>query len=209
MFYSTIALTALMSLASAAPSSVLAAPPQFGFQESAKFDDLSALPAAVTAVGSYSHLYYQGFNVVSQGITDTQLVGVKAQSPSNVAAVDPLSETFQGQASLLTDYDDSNTTSFDLQSFYFGCVLAEANSITSTPQTCSLTITGFAGQNNAVATQSAQFTSSGTLQQMKKVTLKSSFKKLTSVTFDLSSTTTALVTDDFSYVYYTKDGKAH
>jgi len=57
---------------------------------------------------------------------------------------------------IYTDYDDSITDYFDLQSFYFGCVLATQETEAGVPVSCDVTVTGYKNQEQ-VASQTVSF----------------------------------------------------
>lgn len=75
----------------------------------------------LSPVGDYKYLEYQGFSVGTEELLGVQIFGVTPQSAPNVAYSDAISDTFTGPA-LLADYDGSKTKSFDLKSFYYGCI---------------------------------------------------------------------------------------
>lgn len=185
-----------------------------------KFDDLTALPAAAAPVGTYKGLLYQGFNLASQGAAGVQVAGVSAHSPPNIAASDNLSRATSGSPTALKV--TGKTVTFSLYDFYFGCVLAyvfhslvlmnemltlsfsEENSLTATPTSCSVTLTGYRG-SKAVVQQTVKFTANGQLLQPMVLAKLKGFNLLTQVTLVTSNpTTTALLTDDYYYTYFTK-----
>lgn len=58
------------------------------------------------------------------GLAGIPVSGVKPHSKPNVAASGLLTELTQGQVAIYADYPGSTTNTFDLESFYFGCVVA-------------------------------------------------------------------------------------
>lgn len=60
------------------------------------------------------------------------------------------SELLAGTPMLTTNYQDSRTQSFSLESFYFGCVTTAA-ALTSVPSACDVTVTGYRGSDNSVS----------------------------------------------------------
>ena len=67
------------------------------------------------------------------------------------ATISHRQETLTGTAMLTTNYPNSNTTSFDLYSFYFGTTLTTANALTNLPMEGLLSITGYQGNDNQVS----------------------------------------------------------
>ena len=84
-----------------------------------QFDYQVSLPVAGVTIGVYDQIYYQGFVVVNE-----QNAGIIAHSAPNAITHDPVGGTVIGPAALLTNYTGSTVSSFDLQSFYFGCTTA-------------------------------------------------------------------------------------
>ena len=52
---------------------------------------------------------------------------------------------------ITTNYPNTNTTSFSLQDFYFGCVVNLLNSESDVPMACNINIAGYKGNDNQVA----------------------------------------------------------
>lgn len=52
---------------------------------------------------------------------------------------------------LTTNFPNSNTASFSLDSFYFGCTTQLANGATALPAACNVQITGYRGSDNSVS----------------------------------------------------------
>ena len=51
---------------------------------------------------------------------------------------------------ITTNYANSQTASFSLESFYFGCVTAVSSEF-SVPSQCDITVTGYRGSDNSVS----------------------------------------------------------
>lgn len=121
-------------------------------QQNANFDDLLQIPGSVLnpIPVPYKGLFFQGATyatVISTGL----LPAIPPHSGKNYAAVGVASETLGGTAMLTTNYPSSNTTSFQLQSFYFGCVLQALNGATAAPAACNINISGYKGSDNTVS----------------------------------------------------------
>ncbi|TKA51589.1 hypothetical protein B0A55_12553, partial [Friedmanniomyces simplex] len=162
----------------------------------------------VTYLGPYNSLYFN-LNALDVG---NGLAGVKPQSAPNVVAFDAIAAATEGDPSILADFDDSTVDSFNLQSFYFGCVVANAETAASVPVDCSITITGYRN-GGEVASQDADFTTGSLLTlvaNMDKVTLSSEFSNVDKVTFAidgvLDSTLDAVLFDNFAYDVTLKQG---
>lgn len=93
---------------------------------------------------------------------------------------------------------------FDLESFYFGCVVNTAATVLGVPTTCTVTISGTTWDKKK-PTQSFTFTPEGLLSDMQKAQVGKQFKGLTEVSFVTSAPTsvlTASLFDDFVYTVY-------
>lgn len=121
---------------------------------------------------------------------------------------------------LTTYYPNSKVQRFDLESFYFGCVVQLANGATAVPNACNIQVTGYQGSDNSVANAkqvcAQQFsynpsTALGPQQQAFSGKVKKCFKDLqfATVTFELPGGQAALQTlagltlDDVKYTTYT------
>ena len=117
---------------------------------------------------------------------------------------------------LTTFYQDSKVDAFDLESFYFGCVIGLAQGATAVPNACNIQITGYRGSDNSVANaqqvcaQQFQYnpsTALGPQQQAFSGPVKKCFKDLqfATVTFTppggqaLIASRLALLLDDIKY----------
>lgn len=67
------------------------------------------------------------------------------------AASGVVSEMTTGTPMLTVNYPASLVTSFDLKSFYFACVSNLANGATALPAQCLISVTGYKGSDNTIA----------------------------------------------------------
>lgn len=84
----------------------------------------------------------------------TGAAGVKPQSAPNVVSFDAIAAATEGEPSIFSDFDDSNAESFTLKSFYFGCIITNAETLASVPVDCTINITGYRN-GEQVASQEA------------------------------------------------------
>ncbi|KAK5692334.1 hypothetical protein LTR17_025384 [Elasticomyces elasticus] len=180
-----------------------------------KFDNVAAgllgsLPVRpVTPLGPYNSLSFNLNTInVGQGVA-----GVKPQSAPNVVTFDAIFKATEGEPSFTSDFDDSIVDSFNFKSFYFGCVVTNAETAASVTDDCSIHITGYR-DGKEVASQDGKFDDGallvGVSATMDKVTLNSGFKNVDKVTFAingvLDSTLDAALLDNFSYDVTLKKG---
>jgi len=78
---------------------------------------------SLTTVGEYKDLYYSGQLLTNLGVAGVRLAGVIPQSGDQVSATGIQGQALAGRAALLAQYDGSETETFDLKKFYYGCVL--------------------------------------------------------------------------------------
>ncbi|KAI6823616.1 hypothetical protein KC327_g6686 [Hortaea werneckii] len=106
----------------------------FSGNSAVKFDNVGAgvglgLPVrALQSLGAYSLLSYNNLAVVNPM---NDLAGLKPFSKPNVLGYDVVF-ALQGQQTITAKYDDSITDAFNLNSFYFGCVVTNAVGVAST-----------------------------------------------------------------------------
>jgi hypothetical protein len=97
----------------------------------------------------YKNLYYQGISFAT-----TVLAGVTPEivphSGTKFAAIG-LPDMLRGTSMLTTNYPSSNIESFQLESFYYGCVIQVLNGDTAVPTVCTINVTGYKGSDNTVA----------------------------------------------------------
>jgi hypothetical protein len=203
--------TAMMAVASALPteSKTTSSKQWYSLDQLARFENAPGLPlVAASPIGIYLDLFWQGMSLAQTGGVQN-LVIVVPNSPSNVAAYSAtdLATLQQGQPAMTTNYGDSTIDHFDLYSFYYGCALSAQASVLGVPQSCTISIKGYADDQatKLVAEQSFQFTV-GLLQanaQMQKANVNSKFKDLKRVNFFVSNDVlvTGLI-DTVSYKVY-------
>lgn len=127
----------------------------------------------------------------------------------------------QGTPTLTTYYPGSTIDSFDLESFYFGCVVQLGQGAAALPQACNVQITGYKGSDNSVSNakqvcsqqfQYAPTTSLATVEQAFSGPVSKSCKNLdfAIITFSLEGgsaalqSLAALVIDDLKYTTCSK-----
>ncbi|KAI7422399.1 hypothetical protein KC336_g8351 [Hortaea werneckii] len=159
----------------------------FSGNSAVKFDNVGAgvglgLPVrALQSLGAYSLLSYNNLAVVNPM---NDLAGLKPFSKPNVLGYDVVF-ALQGQQTITAKYDDSITDAFNLNSFYFGCVVTNAVGVASVPLACSMTVTGFRGQAQ-VAQETVKFTPDGAASNLGPANLRNAgFKNVDSVEFKL------------------------
>ncbi|KAI9652297.1 MAG: hypothetical protein M1831_007083 [Alyxoria varia] len=187
-----------------------------GAPRTSKYDNQKAgllgLPVRpFQSLGTYEGLNYAGIELINVG---TALAGVKAQSAPNVIAFDVLGTSLGGagikKAQISSIYDGSRTDRFDAKSLYFGCVLANAATVLSTPLSCTLTARGLDGQGKERARAKFDFKPSvGTLvANMKKATFGKEFVGIKtlelSVNGGIASLAVATLLDNLETVQYHK-----
>jgi hypothetical protein len=200
--------TALMAAASALPSS-LPTSKWDAISQLARFDNENGIPLVAAApIGIYLDIYWQGMSLVAtMNLQDA--VGVTPNSKPNYAAFSALdtATVMQGQASMMTNYDDSTVDHLDLKSFYYGCAAASEASILGLPTRCDITIKGYADDagTQLVAEEKFGFTTQflQTRAQMLKATPTKKFYGVKRVDFDVSNELlTAGLIDTVMYTVY-------
>ncbi|KAJ8112452.1 hypothetical protein OPT61_g5179 [Boeremia exigua] len=152
----SFALSALVATVAALPTAlkpkICPAVPQ-----NANFDDLRGLPGSIfnSIPTPYKGLLFQGAQYTSvlrtSPLLGTGLVpGVAPNSGNNYAGIQVVSQ-LSGTPMLTVNYASSNIESFQLDSFYFGCVIQLANGVTAIPSACKINVTGYKGTDNNVA----------------------------------------------------------
>ncbi|KAI5362756.1 hypothetical protein Slin14017_G064370 [Septoria linicola] len=119
----------------------------------ANFDDLTGIPGSIVndIPTPYKGLDYVGIGFTTVISTGTGLQpGISPHSGLNYAAINLLTQQ-QGTPTLTTYYPGSNIDSFDLESFYFGCVVQLATGAAAVPTACNVQITGYKGSDNSVS----------------------------------------------------------
>jgi hypothetical protein len=122
-------------------------------RQNANFDDLTGVPGLIfnPIPEPYQGLLFQGADFLTVIRTGTGLLpGVVPHSGDNMAAINVVTQ-LSGTPMLTTNYASSNIESFQLESFYYGCVLQLANRATAVPIACNIYITGYKGSDNTVS----------------------------------------------------------
>jgi hypothetical protein len=93
---------------------------------------------------------------------------------------------------------------FDLTSFYFGCVLDTHANLPPVDTACIITVTGYYAKGGLAPAQTYSFTPTKGLQadQLARVTLPASYAGLLNVTFgvaDVLAAATVLIVDDLAH----------
>ncbi|KAL8688348.1 MAG: hypothetical protein Q9218_005722 [Villophora microphyllina] len=134
------------------------------YEELAHFDDDDKFAPVVAnlPVNKYRRLYYNGFS----GVTITggvQLSGIKPQSPNNAVAYGPLNTAtdIQKRPAVTAVYQGSTINSFDLESFWYGCVSGLENDIANYPIPCEIFLEFIDTSGNSVKKQSFDFGANG------------------------------------------------
>lgn len=133
-----------------------------------KFDNDQGLPAVgVSPINIYLDIFWKGMSLAeTSNVQD--LPGIIPNSPPNFATFSPKNAATltQGTPEMTTVYDDSTVSYLNLYSFFYGCALGLEESLTSVPESCNITITGFDPSGKQVATQTFAFVADGLSQQM-------------------------------------------
>lgn len=164
----TAVILALAALAIAAPSQPLQSAEWKSIpskptttQYESTFDDLEPIAGgliSIEEVGPYNGLDFQGINLITLGLAGQDIAGVSPESPSNVGAYSARSQLLDGATPVITtQYPGSVTDTFDFQKFYFGCVVATAESVASVALGCTVKVQGYRSSNE-VAEQEFTFT---------------------------------------------------
>lgn len=100
----------------------------------------------------------------------------------------------------------TNTKSFSLESFYFGCEVIAAQSAAEVPAACSLTVSGTrAGGLPNVTPQTFNFKPTGALVSQQRSVKLSGFTNLETVTFSLPTVQNVadiILMDNLQYTLY-------
>jgi hypothetical protein len=136
----------------AAVAAVPTGPKQCPFvPRNADFDDLPQIPGTVLnpIPTPYKGLLFQGATYATFVRTGL-LPGVEPHSGNNYAAIGVASE-LGGTPMLTTNYQSSKIQSFQLESFYFSCLVQALNGATAVPSACNINVSGYKGSDNTVS----------------------------------------------------------
>lgn len=81
---------------------------------------------------------------------------------------------------------------YQLQSFYFGCSLSDAQGAATAPVACTVTLTGFDGNNKQVGSQSFSFTPTGAVTSNMQLAKVTKIPKTKLIDFSTAVASTAL-----------------
>ncbi|GIZ44285.1 hypothetical protein CKM354_000748800 [Cercospora kikuchii] len=195
------------------------------------YDSLTTVPAApqLSLVGQYNGLDYKGWTVAQGGLPlpnicllgdrlclATFSYGLKPQSPAKIAATALVQTITQiGLVSLrpfgtISAAPSSGVNSYNLISFYFGCIGNTGESLVSFSSRCTISVTGF--YTTGVQAPTLKFTfvpTSATEAPLTKAVLPASYSAslagLKNVTIgiveaDWTSTLTILGIDDLVHL---------
>lgn len=171
-----------------------------------QYEDAPRLPLVpLSPADQYKGLHYEGFLYVDAGIDGALLTGVKPSSPSTIIASSAVSDLVAGGASRI-DTDGTTTTSFDFESFRFGCsVNPIAVSVVGVPQACTVSVTGYDADGESVANQQFSFVPTGLKSDMAYAELNDDFYELSAVEFTSTSELKPVVAalfDDLTFTLY-------
>ena len=164
------------------------------------------MPVLDTVPVPYQNLNFSSFNFQEAG-TAGIAPGVVPQSAPNYAANGPLDPSRTPMFTI----QGTNTTSFDLESFYYGCLAPTEVSNVQVSTNCTFTATGFKASNGAkVAPVSLTFAASSlTNAAMMEATFGITYSGLKEVTLALTSSPIGtalpvLLVDSVKYVAHVK-----
>lgn len=119
-------------------------------------------------------------------------------TPPNYAIFGNESTVLSGPATI---NQTSSISSFDLDSFWYGCELATATDNVNIPLNCTVDVVGLNSKGRRVARQTLKYTAHGGIRSQAQVQAKfTSFKRLSSVVFNYDSADvlqTGVVFDNF------------
>ncbi|CAK1362891.1 hypothetical protein CB0940_04956 [Cercospora beticola] len=161
------------------------------------YDGLTTVPAVpqLSLIGQYNGLDYKGWTVAQGGLPLPNLCllgdrlclatfsyGLKPQSPAKIAVTGLVQTVTQiGLVSLrpfgtISAVPSQGVNSYNLISFYFGCIGFTAESLVTFSSRCSITVTGF--YTTGVQAPTLKFTfvpTSATESQLTKAVLPASY----------------------------------
>lgn len=156
-------------------------------------------------------------DLISLGVSGAVIAGVRPESSPNVGAYDARADLLDGASpKITTQYPGSVTETFDLEKFYFGCVVATAEAVISAPISCSVRVQGYKA-SIAVADQTFEFNAPllTLVEDMDEATLNDQFKDVDTVTFTteyngvpvVGNLVGATLIDSLSYKTYNTEDK--
>ncbi|KAI1268164.1 hypothetical protein F5Y18DRAFT_377618 [Xylariaceae sp. FL1019] len=173
------------------------------------FDDLKPDPIIQkNRIGHYNGLDWEAWIYFGTGLDGTTVNGVIPESGDQIAATGPSSDLLQIGVVTLTPFGNivaSPAKSFDLYSFYFGCVFNPQENFFSVATGCTITITGFDTKGVQLPPITVAYTPSNPLRSpMDLVTLPDSYRNIKNITIGLPVSLptplfTALLVDDVKH----------
>ncbi|KAH9895544.1 hypothetical protein F4778DRAFT_747241 [Xylariomycetidae sp. FL2044] len=167
-------------------------------------------PTCVPVIDDYEdHVFgpSSAFDQVGEynGITYRPFIFIAASTLGSVQGLVPHSGRASVRSGLATDLTQAGgislypfgilgarpSSAFDLSSFYFGCVLnLEASNQAGVPLACTITVTGFTADNQAVPVATFGFTPTSALSSLMVLAqLPATYKRLKNVTIGVTDAT--------------------
>lgn len=154
-------------------------------------------------VNVYEDILYNGFSGIGS-TTGFKVVGIIPQSPNNEIAygLTNVPTTVQGTPEMTVVYQNTNATSFDLTSFFYGC-----SADVLLPLGCEITATCVNPDNQVVASDIFDFDGNGGVTQQMRHAEPKGFVGCQSVKFSTTgqvtgSTATIITVLHYSAGYY-------
>ncbi|KAL8830204.1 MAG: hypothetical protein Q9191_001565 [Dirinaria sp. TL-2023a] len=126
----------------------------------ANYDDLPQ-SLGLEPISVYKGLGYTGFNVITPG-PQSQPVLVTPSVPNVLAADLTAQLTTGGGARISATYNNSDTYSFDLKSFFISCVI-QTNSPVPAPSACRIQVSGVNAKTGVTSVQEIDYNLGTTL----------------------------------------------
>lgn len=154
--------------------------------------------AATNEIGVYNLLFFS-MNLVTLGANGVNPAGILLHSVPNAAAFSANTMIVDGTPIISVNYEESQISSFDPHTFYYGCVAATEVTTAGVPVTCTIDVVAVDANSKVIATQAFNFVSNGGLLQNQMLgTFTSAFKNVYTLQFNVTSPlTTAALIDSF------------
>lgn len=113
-----------------------------------QFDNIPSIPGVANnpIPSPYDQLYFQSWvndDIIQSGVAP----GTVPHSPPSKIATGANLQIQQGQPLFSTIYQNSNTTAFDLFSFYYDCQATTPEGVLGVPMQCDVIVTGYRGEH--------------------------------------------------------------
>ncbi|KAK9772792.1 hypothetical protein AB5N19_03223 [Seiridium cardinale] len=135
----------------------------------ADFEKVDTSAAGLNQIGKYGGLFWSGIGAVNAG-TGSKILGIQPVSPKNAAIYGTLTSAITTKPILTAQFSGSQTTSFSIDSLYFGCV----GQIAILPTRCVVALAGYDSTNKLIAFQKLLFNPASGI----KVTASMQYAKL-------------------------------